>query len=137
MQKIQNANNSIASVSGGTSRPDDVKSADSAAFQQISDAYKALSNAVNGAGAPPVKDGATLRQNAVKELNDTSAAYAGLKKTVDGLNTGDQAAFANGLKGVAGQLTALSKVGDDALRTVRTFVKAIERANLDLLLSTR
>ncbi|MCQ4081147.1 small secreted protein [Streptomyces sp. RB6PN25] len=120
LQKIQNANNSITSVSGGSSKPDDVKSTDSAAFQQISDAYKALSNAVNNAGAPPVKDGAALQQNAVKELNDTSTAYAGLKKTVDGLNTGDQVAFANGLKGVAGQLTTLSKGGDDALSKLQS-----------------
>lgn len=120
LQKIQNANNSIASVSGGSSKPEDVKSADSAAFQQISDAYKALSNAVSGAGAPPVQNGATLQQNAVQELNDTSGAYAGLKKTVDGLNTGDQVAFANGLKGVAGQLTTLSKGGDDALSKLQS-----------------
>jgi uncharacterized phage infection (PIP) family protein YhgE len=120
LQKIQNANNSIASVSGGSSRPEDVKSADSAAFQQISDAYKALSNAVNSAGPPPVQNGTTLQQNAVKELNDTSAAYAGLKKTVDALNAGDQAAFANGLKGVAAQLTTLSKGGDDALSKLQS-----------------
>jgi len=120
LQRIQNSNNSIASVSGHDHTPEEVKSVDSAAFQQITDAYKALANAVNNAGAPPVKDGATLQQNAVNELNDTSTAYAGLKKTVDGFNPGDQVTFAGGLKGVAGQLVSLGKGGDDALSKLQS-----------------
>jgi hypothetical protein len=120
LQKIQDSNNSIASVSGSGHTSEEVKSTDSAAFQRITDAYKTLANAVTNAGTPPVEDGATLQQNAVKELNDTSSAYVDLKKAVDGLNPGDQLAFAAGLKGVAGQLASLSKGGDDALSRLQS-----------------
>jgi hypothetical protein len=120
LQKIQNANNSIASVSSGNHSPDDVKNSDSAAFQQLSDAYKALADAVNNAGAPPVEGGAQIQQNAVKQLNDTSGAYANLKSTVDGLDTSDQSKFADGLKGVASQLSTLGKSGNDALNKLQS-----------------
>lgn len=101
LKKIADANVSIQQVTSDSSKPADVQKTDSAAFQSISDAYKALGSAVNGAGAPPVKDGATTQQEAVKELNATSAAYAGLKQKVDALDTKDQAKFADGLTGVA------------------------------------
>ncbi|MEU1624262.1 small secreted protein [Streptomyces sp. NPDC020096] len=120
LKKIQDASNSIASVSSGDHKPEDVKNTDSAAFAQISGAYKALADAVNKAGAPPVNNGATLQQNAVKQLNDTAGAYGTLKKDVDGLNTSDQGKFADGLKGVVGQLTNVGKSGDDALNKLQS-----------------
>ena len=109
-QKMHNAENDIASVSDGNHTPDQVKGTDSAAFQQISDARKALAQAWSNAGVPPVANGAQLQQDAVKELNDTATAYANLKKTVDGLNTSDQAKFADQLKTVATQLGAVNKI---------------------------
>lgn len=120
LKKIQDASNSIASVSSGDHKPEDVKNTDSAAFSQISSAYKALADAVDKAGAPPVNNGATLQQNAVKQLNDTAGAYGTLKKDVDGLNTSDQGKFADGLKGVVGQLSNVGKSGDDALNKLQS-----------------
>ena len=72
-----------------------------------------------GAGPPPVDDGEKKQQEAVKELNTISASYADLKKQVDGLDTKDQAKFADGLKGVADQLDKLSQSGDDALKKLQ------------------
>ncbi len=120
LKRIQDASNSIASVSSGDHKPEDVKSTDSAAFGQISSAYKALADAVNKAGAPPVNNGATLQQNAVKQLNDTAGSYDTLKKAVDGLNTSDQGKFADGLKGIVGQLSNVGKSGDDALNKLQS-----------------
>ncbi|MYV51860.1 small secreted protein [Streptomyces sp. SID3212] len=120
LKKIADANVSIQQVTSDSSKPADVQKTDSAAFQSISDAYKALGSAVSGAGAPPVKDGATTQQEAVKELNATSAAYAGLKQKVDALDTKDQAKFADGLTGVAEELDKLSKSGDDALQKLQS-----------------
>ncbi len=51
----------------------------------------------------------------MKELNSISASYATLKKQVDGLNTKDQADFADGLKDIAAELDKLSRSGSDAL----------------------
>lgn len=119
-KKIQDADNAIASVSTGDHKPQDVKTTDSAAFQQLSAAYKGLADAVGSAGPVPVDNGAQVQQNAVKQLNDTSAAYANLKKTVDGLDTTNQGKFAQGLKGVADQLTTLGKSGNDALNKLQS-----------------
>lgn len=120
LKKIAAANVSIQQVTSDSSKPADVRTTDSAAFQSISDAYKALGTAVDSAGAPPVKDGASTQQEAVKELNATSAAYAGLKKKVDLLDVKDQAKFADGLTGVADELDSLSKSGDDALQRLQS-----------------
>ncbi|MFD3521785.1 small secreted protein [Streptomyces sp. NPDC058653] len=120
LAKIANANASIQQATSDSSTPADVKKTDAAAFQSISDAYKALGAAVNGAGAPPVDDGETTQKEAVSELNATSTAYAGLKTKVDDLDTKDQARFADGLKGVADELDKLSKTGDQALRKLQS-----------------
>ncbi|WP_329383822.1 small secreted protein [Streptomyces sp. NBC_01716] len=120
LTKIANANASIQQATSDSSTPADVKKTDAAAFQSISDAYKALGAAVNSAGAPPVKDGETTQKEAVSELNATATAYAGLKTKVDDLDTKDQAKFADGLKGVADELDKLSKSGDQALRKLQS-----------------
>ncbi|MFE2595926.1 small secreted protein [Streptomyces sp. NPDC001840] len=118
--KIGAANTSIQQATSDSTKPADVQKTDSAAFQSISGAYKALGSAVNSAGAPPVADGEKTQQEAVKELNATSAAYASLQKKVDELNTKDQADFADGLKDVADELDKLSKSGDQALRRLQS-----------------
>ncbi|MEU5420342.1 small secreted protein [Streptomyces sp. NPDC001407] len=119
VKKIQEANHSIA---GAQSEEDSkkVQQTDSAAFQANADAYKALAGGVDNAGAPPVKDGESSQKNAVKALNDLSAAYAGLKKRVDGLDTGDKAKFAEGLKGIGGDIGKLSSQSDDALKKLQS-----------------
>ncbi|MEV0009196.1 small secreted protein [Streptomyces sp. NPDC051840] len=120
LQKIANANAAIQQQTADNSKPADVQKTDSAAFQQISQAYKALGTAVQEAGAPPVDDGETTQKEAVKELNASSAAYANLKTKVDDLDTGDQSKFADGLKGIADELNKISTNGDQALQKLQS-----------------
>ncbi|MCZ7415146.1 MULTISPECIES: small secreted protein [unclassified Streptomyces] len=120
VEKIQNANSTIAEASEADQSSAEVQKADSQAFQQLSEAYGALADAVDEAGDPPVEDGAELRDNAVKELNDISTAYTDLKKRVDGLDTQDQSAFADGLADIADDLKKLGTSGDEALDQLQT-----------------
>ncbi|GHB00201.1 MULTISPECIES: small secreted protein [Streptomyces] len=120
LQKIANANASIQQQTADNSKPADVQQTDSAAFQQISQAYKALGAAVDSAGPPPVDDGETTQKEAVKELNASSVAYADLKTKVDALDTKDQAKFADGLKGIADELNKISTSGDQALKKLQS-----------------
>ncbi|MET8407980.1 small secreted protein [Streptomyces sp. NPDC005195] len=115
-KKIEAANAAIQKETSDNSAPDAVRKTDAQAFQDMSDAYKAIGAAVDGAGAPDVTDGKKKQTDAVKELNGISASYAALKKQVDGLDTKDQAKFADGLKGIATQLAKLSQSGNDALK---------------------
>ncbi|MFJ5775064.1 small secreted protein [Streptomyces sp. NPDC093094] len=117
-KKIEAANNAIKKEASDNSTPAQVQEADSQAFQDMSDAYKAIGAAVSKAGAPDVENGEKKQQDAVKELNAISASYASLKKQVDELDTKDQAKFADGLKDVAAELDKLSKSGNDALTTL-------------------
>ncbi|GAA0460057.1 small secreted protein [Streptomyces sp. NPDC046215] len=119
VKKIQDANHSIAGVQTEEDSKK-VQQTDSAAFQANADAYKALGKAVEDAGAPPVKDGETSQKNAVKALNDLSAAYSGLKKRMDGLDTGDKAKFAEGLKAIGGDIGKLSSRSDEALKKLQS-----------------
>ncbi|MFE7709274.1 small secreted protein [Streptomyces sp. NPDC057486] len=120
LQKIANANAAIQQQTADNSKPADVQKTDSAAFQQISQAYKALGTAVDSAGAPPVDNGETTHKEAVKELNASSAAYAELQKKVDALDIKDQAKFADGLKGIADELNKISTNGDQALKKLQS-----------------
>jgi archaellum component FlaC len=115
-KKIESANAAIQKQTSDNSSPSDVQKTDSQAFQDMSDAYKAIGDAVDKAGAPNVDDGEKKQQNAVKELDKISTSYADLKKQVDKLNTGDQGKFAEGLKSVASELEKLSQSGSDALK---------------------
>ncbi|MFF2504018.1 small secreted protein [Streptomyces sp. NPDC058067] len=115
-KKIEDANAAIQKETSDNSKPADVQSTDSKAFQDMSDAYKAIGAAVYKAGAPPVDGGDKKQKDAVKELNGISTSYASLKKQVDKLDTKDQAKFADGLKGIAGELDKLSQSGSDALK---------------------
>ncbi|MER5596783.1 small secreted protein [Streptomyces sp. NPDC002265] len=118
-KKIAAANAAIQKQTSDNSAPEDVQKTDSQAFQDMSDAYKAIGAAVDQAGAPDsgdAKNAEQKQQGAVKELNDISASYASLKKQVDALDTKDQAKFADGLKDVATELDKLSKNGNGALK---------------------
>jgi hypothetical protein len=119
-QAISGANASIVKATSTASAPADVKKIDSAAFQANATAYAALGSAVKTAGAPPVDDGAKTQQDAIKELNATSTAYAQLKKQVDELDTKDQAKFAEQLGDVSTQLGKIGSGGDSALRKLQS-----------------
>ncbi|AVH57362.1 MULTISPECIES: small secreted protein [Streptomyces] len=116
--KIEAANAAIQKETSDNSKPENVQKTDAKAFQDMSDAYKAIGAAVDKAGAPNVDNGETKQTNAVKELNGISTSYADLKKQVDELDTKDQAKFADGLKDIATQLDKLSQSGNDALKTL-------------------
>jgi archaellum component FlaC len=117
-KKIESANAAIQKETSDNSTPEDVQKTDAQAFQDMSDAYKAIGTAVNKAGAPDVENGEKKQQDAVKELNTISTSYASLKKQVDGLDTKDQGKFADGLKDIATELDKLSQSGNDALRNL-------------------
>jgi hypothetical protein len=117
-KKIEAANAAIQKETSDNSTPDQVQKTDAQAFQDMSDAYKAIGAAVQNAGAPNVDNGAKKQQDAVKELGDISASYASLKTQVDKLVTKDQAKFADGLKNIATSLDKLSQSGNDALKTL-------------------
>ncbi|MDF3300666.1 small secreted protein [Streptomyces tropicalis] len=117
-QKVEAASAAIQKQTSDNSPTTEVRKTDAQAFQDMSDAYKAIGAAVNSAGAPNVDNGKKKQQDAVKELNGLSASYATLKKQVDGLDTKDQGKFADGLKGIATQLDKLSKSGNDALKNL-------------------
>lgn len=119
LKNISQANEAITQTAAD-GKPEDIKKADSAAFRQISEAYAAMSDSVEAAGVPPVDKGQRTQKNAIKELDATSRAYADLKKSVDRLDTKDQAKFAEGLKGVAEELDKVNKVGDDAIRQLQS-----------------
>ncbi|SOD63182.1 hypothetical protein SAMN06297387_109125 [Streptomyces zhaozhouensis] len=120
VERIQQANTAIAEASDGSRSPEEVQEADSEAFQHISDAYGALADAVDSAGDPPVDDGERLREEAVTELRGISDSYGQLRETIDGLDTSDQGAFAEGLQDIAGQLQELGESGDEALNELQS-----------------
>jgi archaellum component FlaC len=117
-KKIADANAAIQKETSDNSTPEEVQKTDSKAFQDMSDAYRAIGSAVDRAGAPDVENGEKKQKDAVKELNSISTSYASLKKQVDALDTKDQAKFADGLKDVAAELDKLSKSGNNALKTL-------------------
>ncbi|WP_171109665.1 MULTISPECIES: small secreted protein [Streptomyces] len=114
-KKIAAANSAIQKETSDSSTPEEVQTTDAQAFQDMSDAYKAIGAAVDKAGAPDVENGEKKQQDAVKELNGIASSYASLKKQVDDLDTKDQAKFADGLKDIATELDKLSQSGSDAL----------------------
>ncbi|GAA4671183.1 hypothetical protein GCM10023324_24840 [Streptomyces youssoufiensis] len=118
LKKIRDAN---AAIQGGADEPDSKKlqQTDSQAFQQISDAYRALGKSVKDAGAPPVDDGEKAQTEALKDLNARSRAYEDLKTAVDKLDTKDKSKFAKGLNGIAEELNKLGKNSNDAFKRLQ------------------
>ncbi|MFE8939998.1 small secreted protein [Streptomyces sp. NPDC007872] len=114
IQKRADAHQIIISTAAD-SKPAEIQAADSKAFQDIADADRALAKAVESAGAPPVENGEKIKQDAVKELNETAVAYEGLKKQVDALDPSNQQKFADGLQNVANGLTRIEKMDQNAL----------------------
>ncbi|MEU2282287.1 small secreted protein [Streptomyces sp. NPDC013178] len=117
--KVDAANAAIKKAATDNNAPANVQKTDSQAFQDMSDAYKALAQAVQKAGTPPgVEEGEKKQQDAVTALNGLSTSYADLKKKVDALDTKDQAKFADGLQDIATELGNLSKSGNTALKNL-------------------
>ncbi|GGQ89433.1 small secreted protein [Streptomyces asoensis] len=117
--KVDAANNAIKQAATDNNAPANVQKTDSQAFQDMSDAYGALAQAVQKAGPPPgVDDGGKKQKDAVAALTTLSTSYAGLKKQVDALDTKDQAKFADGLQNIATDLGSLSKSGNTALKNL-------------------
>ncbi|MGV9558650.1 small secreted protein [Streptomyces sp. NPDC003401] len=117
--KVDAANAAIKKAATDNNAPVNVQKTDSQAFQDMSDAYKALAQAIQKAGTPPgVDDGEKKKQDAVTALNGLSTSYAGLKKQVDALDTKDQGKFADGLQDIATELGKLSKSGNTALKNL-------------------
>lgn len=105
---------------GHREHPAELQKADSQAFQDLSDGYKARGTVIQNAGAPPgAEDGAKKLQEAVKQLNALSASYADMKTQVDGLNTKDQAKFATGLKDVSAQMQKVEAQRQTALAALK------------------
>ncbi|MFC8271918.1 small secreted protein [Streptomyces sp. NPDC057271] len=119
IQKRADAQQLIISTAAD-GKPADIQAADSKAFQDIADADRALAKSVQDAGAPPVDNGETLQQDAVKELNATAVAYEGLKKQVDALDPSNQQKFADGLQDVADGLKKIEKMDQDALAKLQS-----------------
>ncbi|MFG2867701.1 small secreted protein [Streptomyces sp. NPDC048338] len=117
-QKQANANELIKATAAD-SKPAEIQAADSKAFADIAAADRALAKAVESAGAPPVDNGETIQQDAIKELNAAAVAYEGLKKQVDALDTSNQQKFADGLKSVADNLAKIQNMDQNALNKVR------------------
>ncbi|MCW5252189.1 MULTISPECIES: small secreted protein [unclassified Streptomyces] len=117
-KKIEGANAAIQKETSDNSTPAEVQKTDAKAFQDMSDAYGAMADAVRKAGPPNVDDGEKKQQDAVKELNGLSASYASLRKQVEALDTKDQGKFADGLKDVATELNKLSRSSSDALKNL-------------------
>ncbi|NUP39147.1 MAG: small secreted protein [Streptomyces sp.] len=117
-KKINDANTALTKVDSG-GKPQDVQAADSTAFQQISDAYKALAGIFTAAGPAPGSDGEQFQQQAVSSFTSLSTQYATLKKQVDALDTTDQSKFADGLQGVSNSFSQATADGDKALSALR------------------
>jgi hypothetical protein len=120
VKKIQDANSAIDSASAEDSAPEDVQKADSEAFKNLSGAYKSLASAVENAGEPPVDNGARLSRDAVGELNSISTSYGSLRSRIDGIDTGNQAEFADGLNEIVEELDKLGRSSDNALNKLQS-----------------
>ncbi|MEV6795260.1 small secreted protein [Streptomyces sp. NPDC051320] len=108
LKKINKANQQITAVAAD-GKPADIQKADSAAFQDLSEADAAIAADLKKAGPPPGDDGKKIQQDAITELTANSKAYADLKKQVDALNVKDQQKFSEGLKSVGDNMKKINE----------------------------
>ncbi|MCS0601044.1 small secreted protein [Streptomyces sp. LP11] len=121
--KISEAFDALAAVAKD-GPPKDVQKTDSQAFQELADGFKARATTLGNAGAPPgIEDGKRKQQDAVKKLTALSAAYADLKKRVDGLDTKNQTKFASGLSDLSERMKAVSGQYDGAISALQNLEK--------------
>ncbi|MFF8959166.1 small secreted protein [Streptomyces sp. NPDC014894] len=90
-------------------KPGDIRTADSKAFQDLSDVYKGYAGAFRTAGTPPVENGEQLVKDAAAEYDANATSYLDLKKQVDALDVSDQQEFADGLRPVADGLAKIEQ----------------------------
>ncbi|MER5771161.1 small secreted protein [Streptomyces sp. NPDC001985] len=90
-------------------KPGDIQTADSKAFQDLSDVYKGYAAAFRSAGTTPAEGGEQLVKNAAAEYDANAASYLDLKKQVDELDVDDQQKFADGLQPVADGLAKIEQ----------------------------
>ena len=121
--KISEAFDALAAVAKD-GPPKEVQKTDSKAFQELADGFKARATTLIDAGAPPgIEDGKVKQQGAVKRLTALSAAYADLKKRVDGLDTKNQTKFASGLSDLSERMKAVSAQYDGAITALQNLEK--------------
>ncbi|MEO3972355.1 small secreted protein [Streptomyces sp. CAU 1734] len=90
-------------------KPADIRTADSKAFQDLSDMNNDLAAALKSAGAPPVDGGEKLAGDAEAERKANAKSYLGLKTQIDALDVADQQKFADGLQEVADGLKKIEQ----------------------------
>ncbi|MEU8587174.1 small secreted protein [Streptomyces sp. NPDC048664] len=118
-EKIKAASAAIGNETSQDTPPERVQKADAQAFQDMSDAYKAIGTAVQKAGTPEVEGGATRQKNVVAGLNGVSASFVDLKKQVNALDTKDQTKFAAGLNDLSAQYTKVVGRARDVLNELQ------------------
>ncbi|MEV7614758.1 small secreted protein [Streptomyces sp. NPDC089799] len=107
-KKIEAANADLKRVATESSKPDEVKQTDSAAFQTMSEAFGSISLALRDAGDPGGKDAKAAADAAAKGFDDTAKGYAELKSKMDQLDAADQTKFAAGLQELSSGLEKVS-----------------------------
>jgi hypothetical protein len=119
---VQQANTALADT--GTVKnaeaPKDLQTRLAADFGTLATANTEIAQAVQKAGAPKVDNGAQTQADAVTELNQAAGGYTKVQQTVQQLPAGDQAKFADGLKGVSDQVQRLSGLSTSALQSLQT-----------------
>lgn len=114
VQGAQRALGDIAQVKPDE-KPADLKKRLSTDIDALARSNSELATDIRKAGAPPVDKGDQLHKDAVSDLRASAGSYQGLKKKVDGLDTKDQAKFAEGLRGVGEEIKKLSLRNDQSL----------------------
>ncbi|MFJ5230563.1 small secreted protein [Kitasatospora sp. NPDC088391] len=100
--------------------PADLQKRLSADLATLAATNQQLADAVQKAGAPKIDSGAKVQQDAVNELKQVAQGYLDAQKKLDGLASGDQAKFADGLRSVGDQVQRLSQVSTSALGTLQS-----------------
>lgn len=116
--KINDANAALTKVDSGGD-PKALQQADSAAYGQNAESFKAIAGILDAAGPAPGGGGEEYQQKAVSSFTGLSAQYAALQKKVDGLDTGDRDSFAQGLQGASTLLQKAVTQGDQARSALR------------------
>jgi hypothetical protein len=116
--KINDANAALTKVDSGGD-PKALQQADSAAYGQNAESFKAIAGILDAAGPAPGGGGEEYQQKAVSSFTGLSTQYAALQKKVDALDTGDRDSFAQGLQGASTLLQKAVTQGDQARSALR------------------
>ncbi|MFI0978395.1 small secreted protein [Streptomyces sp. NPDC021093] len=98
----------VATAADG--KPEDIKKADVAAFQQVAESNRALAEALRTSGVPPIDKGEQLQKDGIKQLEAQAAAYTALKKKAEALDPKNGDAFAKGLKEIGADMEKADKL---------------------------